>query len=161
MRRLALLIFMAACLVLVLAASPAGATSGTLPITSNTLLTEDHHGQIVIAADNITLDCGGHQIIGAGWNPVAQTGDFAGVSLWGRAGVTVKNCHVTSGFKVGFFVWSSPNNTLQNNSSSGNQSEGFALASSPNNTGNTLIGNTASDNGWSGFAVYDGCPTRR
>ena len=51
MRRLALLVFSAACLVLVLAASPVYATTGTMTITRDTTLTADHVGTIVIGAD--------------------------------------------------------------------------------------------------------------
>ena len=63
MKRLALLIFMAACSVLVLAVSSPSAVSGTeLTIISKTTLTADHVGTIVIAADNIKLDCAGHSV---------------------------------------------------------------------------------------------------
>jgi parallel beta-helix repeat protein len=126
------------------AAQPAAAAD--LTITSDTTLTADHQGSIVIGADGITLDCDGHSIVGPG---------FAGVDLHFVTGTTVKNCNV-SGFKVGFFVWSSPKNTLSDNTSNGNESEGFAIASSPNNEGNVLTGNLSSYNGWWGFAVYDG-----
>ena len=68
-------------------------TTGTLTITSNTNLNEDHQGNIVIAADGVTLDCQGHEVTG--------TGSGTGVLLNGRTGVTVKNCHV-SGFLDGF-----------------------------------------------------------
>ena len=37
-------------------ASSASATSGTMIVVTDTTLTEDHQGDIVIAADNITLD---------------------------------------------------------------------------------------------------------
>jgi parallel beta-helix repeat protein len=126
------------------AAQPAAAAD--LTITSDTTLTADHQGSIVIGADGITLDCAGHHVYGPG---------FAGVDLHFVTGTTVKNCNV-SRFKVGFFVWSSPKNTLSDNTSNGNESEGFAIASSPNNEGNVLTGNLSSHNGWWGFAVYDG-----
>ena len=48
-------------------APPATASSGTLVITSDTTLTEDHQGNIVIEADNVTLDCAGHTVQGTGY----------------------------------------------------------------------------------------------
>ena len=74
MKRLALLILGVACLVFVLAASPASATTETLTITSTTTLTEDHYGSVVIAADNITLDCAGHSVIGPGATTISLDG---------------------------------------------------------------------------------------
>ncbi len=48
-------------------APAAGAdTSGTLVITTNTKLGANHDGNIIIAADNVTLDCAGHTVTGAG-----------------------------------------------------------------------------------------------
>ena len=69
------------------------ATVGTLTITGSTTLTDDHHGNVVVAADDVTLDCDGHTIKGSG------TG--VGASKDGRVGVTVLNCNVL-GFLVGF-----------------------------------------------------------
>ncbi len=45
---------------------PAHATTGTMIINSNTKLTEDHTGDIIIAADDVTLNCKGHKVIGPG-----------------------------------------------------------------------------------------------
>jgi hypothetical protein len=50
-------------LVLPLLAAEARATS-IWYIDSNTTLTEDHAGSIVIDADNVTLDCAGWMVIG-------------------------------------------------------------------------------------------------
>ena len=44
----------------------ASATSGEMHVTQNTVLTEDHSGEIVIDADNVTLDCAGHLVTGTG-----------------------------------------------------------------------------------------------
>jgi hypothetical protein len=56
-------IFALSTVILVLGLMPTvSATSGTLVITSNTTLTEDHAGEIVIAADGVTLDCAGHLV---------------------------------------------------------------------------------------------------
>ena len=81
----------------------ASASSGTLVITSNTTLTEDHYGSIVIAADNVTLD-------GAG-RPVSTDPAFSlhGVLVSGHSGVTIKNVRA-SGFNqgAGFYVGFTP-----------------------------------------------------
>jgi len=145
MRRHSVRLFALASAVVALAvvAPIASASTGDLYLTTNVTLSEDHHGQIIINADNVTLDCGDHEIIGAGFNLATNTGDFAGVSFRSHTGITVKNCHA-SNFKVGFIIWQSSGNTLTNNTSSGNASEGFVLADSSNN--NTLSGNTASGN---------------
>jgi parallel beta-helix repeat protein len=126
------------------AAQPAAAAD--LTITSDTTLTADHQGSIVIGADGITLDCAGHSVVGPG---------SAGVDMENVTGVTVKNCNV-SGFHTGFFLFSAPGNRLEDNAASNNEREGYTLASSPGNDHNTLIGNTAAGNGAWGFAVYDG-----
>ncbi len=57
-----LLVAAVVALALSVIAPPATASSGTLVITSDTTLTEDHHGNIVIEADNVTLDCAGHTV---------------------------------------------------------------------------------------------------
>jgi hypothetical protein len=54
-----LLIVAALVVASLVSAGTASATSGTLVITSNTTLTEDHTGNIVIGADGVTLDCAG------------------------------------------------------------------------------------------------------
>ena len=46
--------------------SPVVASSGTMYIYADTTLSEDHHGNIEIMADDVTLDCGGHSVIGSG-----------------------------------------------------------------------------------------------
>ena len=63
-----------------------------LIVMTNTRLDRDHAGPIVIGGDNISLDCRGHTVSGAGG---------MGISLEGRQGVTIRNCTVT-GFDVGF-----------------------------------------------------------
>jgi hypothetical protein len=67
-------------------------SGGTLVVSSNTTLTEDHYGNIVIAADHVTLNGAGHRVIGIG------TG--TGVLVDGHIGVTLANLDV-SGFEVG------------------------------------------------------------
>ena len=69
---------------------------GTLTLAADTTLFSDHHGGIVIDADDITLDCAGFSIIGSG------SGD--GILLQGRTGVSVENCNV-AGFTNGSSRW--------------------------------------------------------
>jgi parallel beta-helix repeat protein len=120
--------------------APASASSGTLYITSNTTLTEDHDGSIVIAADNVTLDCAGHTVSGPGELD-------AGILLDGRSGVTITDCQVR-GFQIGFFLTSASGNTFEDNLASANQHEGVLVAGSSDNV---FDGNTSKDNGSIGF----------
>jgi parallel beta-helix repeat protein len=125
----------------------------TLTITTNTTLTEDYFGQIVINADGVTLDGDGHIIIGPG--PDVWIREFyeelntsgprptIGILLEGRTGVTVKNCRVTN-FSYGFMLGDSHGNTLQENTANDNAYIGFVLESSSNNT---FLNNTANDIG--------------
>jgi parallel beta-helix repeat protein len=139
-----------------------------MSVTTDTTLTEDHDGNIVIDADNVTLDCAGHTVMGTGTDGSAGTG----VSIQGRTNVTVKNCHVTNffqGFAVGGstaidltensansngegFAVDGPSTdvTLEGNTANNNNSWGFIVASA---SGNTLIGNEASGNGANGFVL--------
>jgi len=95
-------------------------TTGTLNITADMQLVEDHFGNIVIAADGIKLDCARYTVQGSG------TG--FGIDIVGRTGVTVNNCHVEK-FGVGFRLENSSNTTLSNNSAtlSNSTSGGFLI----------------------------------
>ena len=75
-------------------------------LTSDTTLSEDHTGPIIIASNDITLDCGGHTV----------SGSFpdTGILVEGRTGVTVKNCHV-AGFAAGIRLRGAYQNTLASN----------------------------------------------
>jgi parallel beta-helix repeat protein len=127
----------------------ASATVGTLVITANTVLTEDHQGTVIVAADNVTFDCAGHTVSGPG----NGYGDI-GIVLDGRTGVVVRNCNVT-GFDNGLIVvgFSGPstNNTLMQNTAYGNLSSGFALNRA---NATTLSGDTSNDTGDNGFGAY-------
>ena len=117
-------------------------TTGTKTITTDTTLTEDHDGNIVIDADNVTLDCDGHKVTGVG------TG--IGVLLVpGSQFVTVKNCHV-SNFARGIFVDSiccwpkvALYNTFEKNTVEDNWQLGVGLS---NSSFSTVVGNTAINN---------------
>jgi parallel beta-helix repeat protein len=108
----------------------------------------DYFGNIVIDADDVTLDGNGHMIIGPGtdfliWDPNTKVmSSNTGILLEGRTGVTVKNCRVT-GFDEGFCLDGSDGNTLQGNTVT-DYCVGFVLSSSSNNT---LLNNTANGNG--------------
>ena len=115
------------------------ASSGTLTVTEDTSLTEDHYGNIVIAADGATFDCDGHKVIGSG--------SGVGILLDGRSTVTVENCHV-EGFPIGFGLGNSSDNTLKKNTANDNGVDGFRLFNSSNNI---LEENTARKNGRYGY----------
>lgn len=117
------------------------ATSGTLEISTDTTLTEDHAGDIVVVADQVTLDCDGHEVTG--------TGSGIGILLEGRTGVTVKNCNV-AGFTNGFMLSVSSFNLLVGNTSTGNSERGFFTTLSHDNI---LSKNTAMSNGTVGFVL--------
>jgi parallel beta-helix repeat protein len=130
--------FVLAVALIAIAAAPSLAHTFGTYISTDTILTDDHDGDIVITADHITLDCGGHVI----------SGDLpVGVRLEGRTQVTVRNCEV-AGFVRGFLVLNSVGNTLVGNIANRNQF-GFAVAGS---SGNYLYGNTANSNEFAGFA---------
>ena len=97
MRRLRLIPGLAVLLLAVLAPSARAGTPGTMTITSDTTLTEDHYGSIEIAADDITLDCAGYSVIG----PSPDPWPVDGVLVDHHSGVTIANC-LASGFVNGF-----------------------------------------------------------
>ena len=142
-RAVAVLALVLASLVLAPAAS---ASSGTLVITSNTTLTEDRTGSIIVARNGITLDCAGHTVTGTG------PGSATGVELTGRNNVTVEDCHVTN-FDRGFLVVETSGSTFLNNVAENNQLSGFDLFDS---SGDALIGNRADGNLVHGFSAVGG-----
>jgi parallel beta-helix repeat protein len=134
---------------------PVWGTTGTLMITTDTTLTEDHTGDIYVRADNVTLNCDNHTVTGR-----VLIGLFPGV-LESRSGVTVKNCqalgftlfrasrttlwgNTAMGSDFGLFEGSS--GTLTENTATGNGT-GFAF----DRSSGTLRGNTAMGNGGVGF----------
>lgn len=127
-------------------ASSASATSGTLVITSNTTLTEDHVGTIVLARNGITLDCAGYTLTGAG------AGSGPGVYLPGTRAATVKNCRITN-FDYGLLLEGANGNTFVGNNSLSNHVTGFDLNSS---SGNTFVDNSADGNLVHGIAAVGG-----
>ena len=74
---------------------PVAATVGTLTITADTVLSEDHVGNVVIGVDGVTLDCAGFTIQGPG--------SGTGITLSGKTAATVRNCTVAD-FGTGVFA---------------------------------------------------------
>jgi len=121
-------------------------SSGNLLVVSDTTLTEDHSGNVVISADGVTLDCDGHRVIGAGVNP--------GVSIAGRDGVTVTNCDI-SGFESGITVGNSTNITIEGNVTTGNSQGVVVIDSDAVVRANTATGNSS----WGFFIGGTGAST--
>ena len=118
-------------------------TMGQMLITTDTVLTENHIGNVVLTADDITLDCTGHTITGPG---IVGT---AGVTNDTQNGNTVTNCHVI-GFVRCFFVQIASDNLLTDNSATDCE-VGFNLSNADRNIlrNNTAIGNTGAGIGLS------------
>jgi parallel beta-helix repeat protein len=152
-RRLASLASVA--LMLTAATATSATALPTMTVTGNVALAQDFSGSIVIAKDDVTLDCAGHHVIGAGYG--------RGIIVGGRSGVTIKNCHV-SHFATGFWVSGSRGNTFEDNSSFGHNlasdnspagwiwGAGFWIQSSP---ANVFRRNSSHDNPSDGFDVFN------
>jgi parallel beta-helix repeat protein len=92
------------------AAAQTSDTPETLVITSDTTLTTDHQGSIVIGANDVTLDCAGYSVIGPGSDPEVVDG----IVIDGHSGVTVRNC-VVQQFGYGIVVRNSSAGLLEHN----------------------------------------------
>jgi len=115
-------------------------------IVENTTLTENiencaNYG-IIIAADNVTLDCAGNSITG-------NLDDYGIFNNNGRDNVIVKNCNITN-FNIGISFYRASNGTIVNNMANSNN-VGIYLVFSSNNT---LTNNTANSNGFDGIDIY-------
>ena len=133
-------------LALMFALAPAAsATQGTMVITVDTTLTEDHDGNIVIDADDVTLDCAGFTITG--------NGQEIGIAVQGYTGVTIQNCLVTeSSWGIVIHGFS---NILLGNSTYANALTGVALSGAAN----TVDASRSDDNGDAGYRVWDSSAT--
>ncbi len=89
---------------------------------------------LVIAADNVTLNCDGASITG--------TGTGSGIVVENRQNVLVKGCTV-SGFETGITVTGGGQNLVKKNILTGNAQYGIYLSGS---TGNTIWRNDLLDN---------------
>jgi len=147
-RRRLLISGVVALLLAALAPSARAGTPGTMTITSDTTLTEDHHGSIEIAADDVTLDCAGFSVIG----PSPDPWPVDGVLVDQHSGVTVTNC-TASGFVNGFKLQGVTDSTLVGNTATANEGNGFYADGSG---GNLFRDNIAFDNIiGTGFAFLD------
>jgi parallel beta-helix repeat protein len=121
--------------------SSAAASTGTLTITANTTLTSDHVGNIVIVADNVTLNCARHLV----------SGDGGGVGIDVLAnGVSVANCRVQA-FDTGIQTTSDATHILTNDVA--HNGEGIRLSGATNAT---VSRNTASQNEFWGIIAAEG-----
>ena len=118
-------------------AAPAWGTSGTLVVSTDVTLTEDHDGPVQIAADSVVLDCAGHTIEGPG------DGSQTGIEMIDVSGVVVQNCTV-QGFGVGVLVQGrgAIGNTVRDSESSSNVT-GLLLRDT---SGHVILNNTLVDN---------------
>jgi parallel beta-helix repeat protein len=129
------------------AAPTASGTSGTLVVTANTVLTEDHHGYIAIQADNVTLDCAGHAVLAP--DPPQQSG---AIEVFGGTGVTIKRCEVVGSPVNGIYAGDASNSRYEANVLRDNTNHGIHLDSG---SGNFVVDNTSRDNGALGI-VFTG-----
>lgn len=118
-------------------------------LTQSTKLSKDigpcsNYG-VQIGADNITLDCAGHSIIG---NITGGTYyGFKGIYSYGRNNVKIENCRVTS-FVTGYYFDNTNSSTLLNNTALDNL-QGFNLWQSNHDV---LRLNNATDNSYGGYS---------
>ena len=132
-----------------LMSAPARASSGTMTITSNTTLTEDHYGSIVIDANDVTLDCAGFSVIG----PNTDGGPDDGIFVAQHSGVTIENCTVQGFASHGFELQGVTNSTLVGNTASRNDGSGFDINDAANVS---LQSNRAMANQVRGFWISNG-----
>ena len=112
---------------------------GTINITQDTVLTADMVDNIVIMADNITLDGNGYSITSP------APGANYGVYLFGRTNVTVKNLRIYN-FQTGIYADGGSNNKFLNNrildTFNSGATQGISFWNTLTNTiNNNLIGN--------------------
>ena len=120
--------------------SPASAAP-TLIVASDTTLSADYSGQILVVGTGVTLDCAGHRVTGSG--------EVVGINVVAQ-GVTVTSCQV-QGFGVGIQTSSSESRLLANVVS--NNDQGIRLAGGSNAT---VSGNRAGGNAsWGIIAAQD------
>jgi parallel beta-helix repeat protein len=138
--------------------------SPALIVTSNTTLSADYNGDIVVVGSGVTLDCVGHRVTGA------VVGVGVGINVVAN-GVTVTRCQV-QGFDVGILTSADSTHILANVLRGDNQ--GIRLAGATNATvsrnvatenrdwgiiaaqgasGATISGNVANKNGLIGIAL--------
>ncbi len=130
---------------LILTLSMASASEAATVIAADTVLEEDLFDSVVIAADDVTLDCNGHSILG-------RPPGF-GITLSARSGINIKDCTV-SGFLVGIFATNGSSMTLTDVTVERSALDGVQAF---NNTHISITGSfNVRDNGVSGlFLIND------
>jgi len=98
--------------------------------------------KVVIAADDVTLDCNNHIIINDNW-----LNNAPGISISGRSNVTLHDC-IVHFFDIGIFIEDSTNIHVENTEAMGGV--GYRVEDSVNVD---LVRNTALQNVNEGFAV--------
>ena len=139
------------------AAPPPPIRCGAVITQSTTLATDIGpcaKGGLVVGANNITLDLGGHRVFGKD----NKTKDGIGIRVAGRTGVTVRNGVVTF-FDAGVSIEGGSGNTVtgllvNRNVSDGSTDFGDGIALSTT-AGNTIIGNNVTYNGpFDGIGIF-------
>jgi parallel beta-helix repeat protein len=141
--------------------SPASAAP-TLVVASNTTLSADYSGQILVVGTGVNLDCAGHRVTGSG--------EVVGINVVAQ-GVTVTSCQV-QGFGVGIQTSADSTRILasvvssndqgirlaggSNATVSGNRTDrntSWGIIAAQGATGATISNNSASSNGLIGIAL--------
>ena len=105
---------------------PGGPPPMPLVLTSDTTLTGPQTNQIIIAADDITLDCAGNSIA-----PFPGPPAFVdGISMDNRKGITIKNCKVSNWLR-GIVLVAFSSVTLENVEIDGNLVNGLEVTLMP------------------------------
>jgi parallel beta-helix repeat protein len=126
------------------------ATSGTLVLTSNTRLSEDHYGNILISSSHVTLDCDGHTVFGPGVDGFSG-GINVGPDL---QDVTVRRCVVTAFSVNGIFSAAGTSRSrYEYNTAYANGNHGMHI---DGNTESIIVGNTSRSNGAIGIVLTGG-----
>jgi parallel beta-helix repeat protein len=151
------------------------ATTGLLTVTIDTVLDAPHNGNIIIAANNVALDCNGHTITGRidvaeddttvkdcnvsfedqgiqihGARTTLEGNTASGIGIFSSDNTIIDTVSIGHKFD-GFLVQGGGGSFLKGNRAEGNV-VGFSLESTDNNL---LSGNTAANNS-SGFEIAGG-----
>lgn len=109
-------------------------------------------GCILVAADNITLDGGGHSLLGSNVSTVGNSSTIVGVQLTGVTGVTIKDLAVSL-FNVGVRVNGGSGNTITDNRLHHNTNSGVFLGGAT--TGNVINRNDIDSNPLAGIHLFN------
>ncbi len=107
--------------------------TGPMTVTDHVVLENDQQGGIVVAADDIVIDCNGFSVIGSG--------ESNGITVTNRTGVQIVNCNV-KGFQAGIHMTGGSGNVVNATTVSGSV-VGILLADTRGSTvsGSSLVGN--------------------